>query len=67
MARPTKNNGEMEAAARYLVNQVETARELRTPLSVLIPKRCSVANVDAGLLLGVGIATVDRMQRQIHD
>jgi transposase len=67
MARPAKINDEMEAAAKYLVKQAETARELRTALSVLIPKRCSVANADVGQLLGIGIATVVRMQRQIRD
>jgi hypothetical protein len=60
-------NDEMEAAAQHLVKQADTARELRTALSVLIPKRCSVTNADVGQLLGVGIATVVRMQRQIRD
>ncbi len=67
MARPAKINDEMEVTAQYLVKQADTARELRTALSVLIPKRCSVTNADVGQLLGVGIATVVRMQRQIRD
>ncbi len=67
MARPAMINDEMEAAAQHLVKQADTARELRTALSVLIPKRCSVTNADVGQLLGVGIATVVRMQRQIRD
>ena len=67
MARPAKINDEMEVTAQYLVKQADTVRELRTALSVLIPKRCSVTNADVGQLLGVGIATVVRMQRQIRD
>jgi transposase len=67
MARPAKINDEMEVTAQYLVKQADTARELRTALSVLIPKRCSVTNADVGQLLGVGIATVVRMQRKIRD
>jgi len=67
MARPAMINDEMEAAAQHLVKQADTTRELRTALSVLIPKRCSVTNADVGQLLGVGIATVVRMQRKIRD
>jgi transposase len=67
MARPAQLTDEMEHEALYLVQQAESVRELRTGLSVLLPKRCGVPNATAGKLLGVGVATVVRMQRQVRD
>ncbi|MBL0378143.1 MAG: hypothetical protein JKP90_00505 [Desulfofustis sp. PB-SRB1] len=58
---------EMENVALQTVNQAQTARELRTGLSVLIPKRTGCTNAVVGELLGVGIATVVRMQRHIRE
>jgi len=63
MARPAQLTDDMEQTAMQLVQQAKTARELRTGLSVLIPKRCGVANAVASQLLGIGVATVVRMQR----
>ena len=67
MARSAQLTEDMEQAALQLVQKAQTTRELRTGLSVLIPKRCGVANAVASQILGVGVATVVRMQRQIRD
>ena len=67
MARPAQLTTEMEQVALQHVKEAKTARELRTGLSVLIPKRCGCANAAVSELLGVGIATVVRMQRHIRE
>lgn len=67
MARPAQLTDDMEQTALQLVQEAKTTRELRTGLSVLIPKRCGVANAVASQLLGIGVATVVRMQRQIRE
>ena len=67
MARPAQLSSEMEQVALQKVKEAKTARDLRTGLSVLIPKRCGCANAVVGEMLGVGIATVVRMQRQIRE
>jgi transposase len=67
MARPAIISDEMVEMAQQLVKQADTARQLRTGLSVVIPKTCGVTNATTGQVLGVGIATVVRMQRQIRD
>lgn len=67
MGRPAQFSDEMEQKAQQFVQQAQTARELRTGLSVLIPKRCAATNSITGQLLGIGVATVVRMQRQIRD
>jgi len=67
MARPAQLTTEMEQVALQQVKEAKTARELRTGLSVLIPQRCGCANAAVSELLGVGIATVVRMQRHIRE
>jgi transposase len=67
MARPAQFTPKMEDVALQTVNEAKSARELRTGLSVLIPKRCGCTNAAVSELLGVGIATVVRMQRQIRE
>jgi len=67
MPRPAQLTSEMEHVALQKVNEAKTARELRTGLSVLIPKRCGFTNATVSELLGVGTATVVRMQRQIRE
>jgi len=54
-------------AAQQLVQNARTARELKTGLSVIIPKECGVSNEVAAKALNVGVATVVRMQRRIRD
>ena len=67
MARPAQLTTEMENVALQTVKEAKTARDLRTGLSVLIPKRCGCNNAVVSELLGVGIATVVRMQRHIRE
>lgn len=67
MARPAKLSDDLEQVARQIVQEARTARELRTGMSVLIPKACGVSNAVAGQVLGVGVATVVRMQKRIRD
>ena len=67
MARPAQLTHKMEHVALQTVNEAKTARELRTGLSVLIPTRCGCTNAVVSELLGVGIATVVRMQRHIRE
>ncbi len=67
MARPAQLTTAMEKVAQQQIQEAKTARELRTGLSVLIPKKCGCSNAVVGDLLGVGIATVVRMQRQIRE
>lgn len=67
MARPATISDEMVETAQQLVKQAETARQLRTGLSVILPKNCGVTNATTGKVLGIGIATVVRMQKQIRD
>ena len=67
MARPAQLTPKMEQVALQKVSEAKTARELRTGLSVLIPKRCDCTNAAVSELLGIGTATVVRMQRQIRE
>jgi len=67
MARPANFTEDMINVSKQIVKVATTARELRTGLSVLIPKLCSVSNAETAQVLGVGIATVVRMQRRIRD
>jgi len=67
MARTAEFNDDMVHASRQVVQEAKTARELRSGLSVLIPKVCGVTNSEAASVLGVGVATVVRMQKQIRD
>jgi transposase len=67
MARPANFTEDMVNVSKQIVKEATTARELRTGLSILIPKLCRVSNAETAQVLGVGIATVVRMQRQIRD
>ena len=67
MARPAKFTNDMVNMAQQIVKDANTARQLRTGLSVLIPKSCGVSNADTAKVLGIGVATVVRMQKQIRD
>lgn len=67
MARPAKVSDEMIQTARQIVQEAKTAREIRTGLSVLIPRVCNVTNKEAADVLGLGVATVVRMQNQIRN
>jgi len=67
MARPAKITDEMVNMSQQIVKEADTARQLRTGLSILIPKVCGASNTDTAKVLGVGTATVVRMQKQIRD
>ena len=67
MARPARVNDEMLQAAQGIVQEAKTAREIRTGLSVLIPRFCGVTNKKAADVLGIGVATVGRMQNEIRN
>lgn len=67
MPRTATVSGEMIQAAQEIVQEAKTAREVRTGLSVLIPRFCGVTNKKAADLLGIGVATVVRMQNEVRD
>ena len=67
MARTARVTQAMLAHAQTLVQKAETARELRAGLSVLLPKACNITYAETAKLLGVGVATIVRMQREIRD
>ena len=67
MARPAIVTDDMVFLAQQIVKEADTARELREGLSVLIPKTCDITYYETAKVLGVGIATVVRMQRKIRD
>ena len=58
MARPAKYTDDLIQAAQQLVKEAKTVHELRTGLSVTIPKSCNVSNFKTAELLCVGVATV---------
>ena len=67
MARIAKFTEKTVETAQLYVNEAETARDLRTGLSILIPKIFGASNASAAEVLGVGKATVVRMQKEIRD
>lgn len=67
MARIAKVTEQTIETAQLFVKEAKTARELRTGLSILIPKICGASNADTAEVLGVGRATVVRMQKEIRD
>lgn len=67
MPRTAQFMDQVVEAAQQLVQNARTARELKTGLSVIIPKECGVSNEIAAKALNVGVATVVRMQRRIRD
>jgi transposase len=67
MARPAQFTEEMVNMSEQIVKAADTVRQLRSGLSILIPKVCGASNADTAKVLGVGLATVVRMQKQIRD
>jgi len=67
MARPAQFTKQMVNMSEQIVKTADTARQLRAGLSILIPKVCGASNADTAKVLGVGLATVVRMQKQIRD
>ena len=66
MARPATINDDMVEAARKIIQQAETARQLRKGLSIVLPGALGASNATAKVL-GIGSATVVRMQKEIRD
>jgi transposase len=67
MARTAKFTENAVEAAQLFVKEAETARDLRIGLSILIPKFFGASNANAAEVLGVGKATIVRMQKEIRD
>lgn len=67
MARPTTISDEMVEAAQEIVQGAQTARQLRKGLCIVLPSALGVSNATTAQVLGVGSATVVRMQREIRD
>lgn len=67
MGRPATISEKMTEAAKQIVHQAKTARQLRTGLSVAIPKTLGVSNAKTAEVLGIGLATVVRNQKKIRD
>lgn len=64
MARTARITENMLAHARKFVQEAETARELKAGLSVILPKACNINYAETAQILGVGVATIVRMQRE---
>lgn len=67
MPKAAQFTDQVVQVAQEIVQKAITARELKTGLSVIIPKECRVSNEVTAKTLNVGIATVVRMQRRIRD
>jgi transposase len=67
MPRTAQFAEQVVEVAQQIVQKAMTARELRTGLSIIIPKECGVSNEVAAKALNIGVATVVRMQRRIRD
>ena len=67
MARTAIVTEDMLAHAQKLVQEAKTARDLRAGLSVVLPKACNITYAETAKVLGVGLATVVRMQRGVRD
>jgi transposase len=67
MARTAIYSNEIVEAAQQMVKNAKTPQEIRTGLSILIPKSCATSNSETAEILCVGVATVVRMQKRIRD
>jgi len=62
MARPRRTDRQLVASARKVVRQTRDSLELRQALSVLLPAELNVTLEQTARVLGVGRATVPRLQ-----
>jgi len=62
MARPRKTDQKLVASARQVVRQTQNTLELRQALAVLLPAELNATLEQTALVLGVGRATVPRLQ-----
>ena len=62
MARPRRTDNQLVAAARQAVRQTQDIQELRQALAVLLPAELNASLEQTARVLGVGRATVPRLQ-----
>jgi len=62
MARPRRTDEQLVTSARQVVRQTQDIRELRQALAVLLPAELNASLEQTAQMLGVGRATVARLQ-----
>ena len=62
MARPRRIDEQVVASARQVVQQTEDIREFRQALAVLLPAELNTSLEQTARMIGVGRATVPRLQ-----
>jgi len=62
MARPRRTDEQLATSARQVVRQTQDIRELRQALAVLLPAELNASLEQTARVLGVGRATVSRLQ-----
>jgi transposase len=62
MARPRRNDEQLIESARQIVRQTQDIREFRQALAVLLPAELNATLEQTARVLGVGRATVPRLQ-----
>jgi hypothetical protein len=62
MAKPTRTDEKLIASARQVVRQTQDIQELRQALAVLLPADLNATQEQTARVLGVGQATVARLQ-----
>src|SRR5215470_13295012 len=62
MARPRKIDEQLVEDARQVARQTQDARELRQAMAVLLPSELDASLEQTARVLGVGRATVPRLQ-----
>lgn len=67
MARPRKKNTEAALRAREVVRITKDATELRRALAILLPADCGCTLEETAAAIGVGRATVPRLQAAFRD
>ena len=67
MSRPRRIDPELVAKARAVVNQAADAKELRTAQAILLPALAHTTLEQTATLLGVGRASVPRLQQRFRE
>ena len=62
MARPRITDEKLVASARQVAQQTQDIRQLRQALAVLLPAELNASLEQTASMLGVGRATVSRLQ-----
>lgn len=66
MARPRRIDQELVSQAREIARQTQDAHELRQAMAVLLPAELNATLEQTACLLGVGRATVPRLQAELR-